>query len=380
MINHITNVNSNIYSKNNFCRKNVQTLRPINFQGKNVIQKLPLTIPALSSIALINNNNNFKEYFAKTGHIPTYIWIDGKPTHNPELDIYIEKIDNLTSKEKKQFVKAFCEETGFPNLDDVQKKMDNEIKRAIEVCFKDSDAKPLFAGYSSVCSVGRAVALPGSDCDGLFIVSNKSYGKNVPVRSDIGNEINQRILDTQGTHYPELFAIDELMPYVQMADEIFEEIKTTEKIESYKQNLMRSNQDFIKAGEFNLDIASKINNNQDKNMMYLTAMFVELIRSGHVLINNLDEDLLKKIKKSALYKYSNIVRQEGFKDNIKPKWANRVKMTSEFNSKSDEEKFEICRGILKASMGIHEQNPSNMYADFDMGNISELNSKLTSWG
>ena len=258
--------------------------------------------------------------------------------------------------------------------------MDNEIKRAIEVCFKDSDAKPLFAGYSSVCSVGRAVALPGSDCDGLFIVSNKSYGKNVPVRSDIGNEINQRILDTQGTHYPELFAIDELMPYVQMADEIFEEIKTTEKIESYKQNLMRSNQDFIKAGEFNLDIASKINNNQDKNMMYLTAMFVELIRSGHVLINNLDEDLLKKIKKSALYKYSNIVRQEGFKDNIKPKWANRVKMTSEFNSKSDEEKFEICRGILKASMGIHEQNPSNMYADFDMGNISELNSKLTSWG
>ena len=383
MINSVSNINPyNLYYSKNLKNKNIQPPSPISFQGKTIdtLKALSISIPALSSLAFINKNNYFDEYFDKVSQIQTYIWVDEKPHINPEFNAYIERLDNLNPKEKRQFVKAFCRKTGFPNLKKVQENMDNEIKRAIDVCFKDSDASPLFAGYASSCSVGRAVALPGSDCDGLFIVSDRAYGGKIPYRWDIGNEINQRILETQGMHYPELFAIQELIPYIEMADEIFEKIKTPEKIESYKQNLKRSDQDFLKAGEFNLDLASKITNDQDKNMMYLTAMFVEELRAGHVLINNLDKDLLNRIENSALYKYSNVVRQEGFKNNIKPKWANRIKLASEFNSKTDDESFEICKEILKSSMGIHENSQNDIYENFDMGNILELVSKLTSWG
>jgi len=209
MINSISRINNFNLQRRNLNNNNAQPKGQICFQGnKTALTTIPLTMSALSSIAFINKNF-FEEYYEKISKIKTYIWINEQPIRNPEFDTYIEKLDNLTDKEKKQFVKTFCEKTGYPNLEQVQKNMDNEIKRAIDVCFKDSDAKPLFAGYSSVCSVGKAVALPGSDCDGLFIVSDKPSGENVPYRHDIGDEINQRILETQGTHYPELFSIEE---------------------------------------------------------------------------------------------------------------------------------------------------------------------------
>ena len=352
----------------------------LSIRKSQILTSTLALIGGIASFLGINKNQpDFEKYFEEISKMPPKTFENGELVQNKNLIPYAEMLDNLNTKQKKKFVKVFCEKTGFPDLAKVQNIMDEEIKRAIYTSMEGSGIKPVFAAYTSSCSLGRASALPGSDCDGLFIVTDKPFNLVYLNRATIGNEINQRLLDTQGMHYPELFSINELLPFVELSNIIFEKIKTPQKIENYKNNLKRNDQDFIKAGEFNLDIAAKIKKDSIKNMMYLTGMFVEELRAGHILINNIDKKTLDKIQNSALYKYSNVVRQEGFQDNVKPKWENRKKMASEFNSMSDDEKFEICSEILKSSMGIQKPNPSKCYEDFEMGNILELIDKLTTF-
>lgn len=389
MINKVSYVqNYNFYSYNQRKYNNTTCSANINFKSSSKsIRKtaMALTLFPASIAGLFNafkgkNKFDAEEYFYKVWKMPTTIYFpDKEPIQNPELQEYVNKLDNLTKKQKKEFVRIFCEKTGFPNLDKVQEKMDNEILRAIAVAFAKTDNRPVFAAYSSNCSVGKSTALPGSDCDGLFIVAAKPLNLNEINRFKIGTEINQRILETQGSHFPELFSIDELIPYIELSNKIFEKIKTEQKIENYEKNLLRSDQDFVKAGEFNIDIESYIKDENTKNMLYLTAFFVEEYRAGHILLNYIDNDIKDLIETSAMYKYSNVVRQEGFKNNSKPKWDNRIKMCSEFESKSDDEKFKICSEILKSTMGVKQENISGSYDDFDMGNILDLIDILTSF-
>ena len=388
MINSISYAqNYNLYSYSS--RKYNKINHPnINFKAEQTIHKI---IPARTFISTAikkifaffnkrDNSFNFEKYFKKISTLPTNIYLpDGKSELNPELLKYARMLDNLSKKQKREFVKTFCKKTGFPNLKKVQKTIDKEILRAVNKTFEQSDAKPAFVAYASSCSVGRGTALPGSDCDGLFIVADKSFERWKVNRFILGEEINQRILETQGSHFPELFSIDDLVPYIKLSNEIFERIKTPQKIKNYEQNLLRSDQDFVKAGEFNIDIASKIINEDTKNMLYLTSFFVEEYRAGHVLLNNLDDYTKAIIEKSAMYKYGNVVRQEGFKNNSKPKWNNRIKMCSKFNFMPDSKKFKICSEILKSSMGVKQNNISGCYEDFDMGNILDLVDMLTSF-
>lgn len=322
---------------------------------------------------------DFKNLFEEIKYVQAKIWDGGHLIINPEVEKYIKIFENLSTASKRKFVKEFCNQTGFPDLKKVKEVMDSEIVNVTERLCSNAGYKPLFIGYSSSCSLGRAVAIPGSDCDGLFVVVDKKIDYNKINRGMLGNSINQRLLETTGKHYPEIFSINQLMRYIEMSDCIFDRIKTPQKIKIYEKNLERTDQDFIKAGTFNIDLASKITRSKDRNMMYLTAFFVEELRNGNILVNNIDKHTLNRIKSSAMYKYSNVVRQEGFKNNIKPKWTNRKVICKNFDKMNTEQQFDICLDIFKRSLGIKQQNKNSCYVDFNMGNIEESIKMLTSF-
>ena len=324
---------------------------------------------------------DFDKYFEDAKDITSYIW-DMKAGHivkNPKAEEYTSILDNLNKEQKAQFVKTFCQTTGFPDLNEVKKKIDKDITDTAKLVCRAGEREPLFLGYTSCCSVGKGTALPGSDCDGLFLVIDKMPDFKKLNNGLFGENINQRLVETSGAHYPELFDIEYLMQYVELADKIFKEIKTPEKIEEYKKNLERSDQDFMTAGQFNIDLAKEVENDRTKNMLYLTAMFVEELRAGTVLINNLDAKTLRRIKVSSLYKYSNVVRQEGFKNKTKEKWEIRKQTCNNFYNMTPEEQFKLCREIFKSSLGIKEETKSDCYKDFDMGNIGELVTTITTF-
>jgi len=366
-------------------RKNFKSIEQSGYTkngSADILKYMPQYIPfkGLNSVSEKQQNLrkiDFKEYFEKGKFIPAEIWENGVLMKNSEAENYVKALDNLDSAQKKEFVKEFCLQTGFPDLDKVKSKIDKEIIKTVNNVCRNAGYKPLFIGYSSACSAGRGTALPGSDCDGLFIAVDKKIDFRALNRAILGDSINQRLINAAGEHYPELFNIHQLMEYVQLADKLFKKFKTPGKIESYKKNLLRSDSDFIKAGGFNIDLAAEVKNPKTKNMLYLTSLFVEELRAGNVLINNLDKETLQKIKSSALYKYSNAARQEGFQNNTKAKWENRKKLCKKFPRMNPDEQFEICREIFKSSLGIVKAHGGNCFEYADLGNIKEFINIIT---
>lgn len=325
---------------------------------------------------------SFKNLFEQIKCLPSEIWINvngkGHCVKNPQTVQILKKLENLPLKERGDFVKEYCEFTGFPNLEKIAENIDNEILKNISIMSHNGNNKALFAGYNSNSSIGRKMALPGSDCDGLFIVVEKHLSEKVN-KGILGESINQRLVLTTGTHYPEVFSIDDIIAAIQKSEVAFRKIVNEEKIKLYESNILYKGNDHIKAAAFNIDIASQIENIHDKDMICEAAFFVELLRSGKVLLNNIDNRTLDFIRNSALYKYSNLFRQEGLKGQLKPKLINRQKLCNDFYNKSDEEKFEICRDLLASSFGEKSVKNASGFEDFDMGNIIEMYQKISSF-
>ena len=77
------------------------------------------------------------------------------------------------SSDKRQFINHYEELTGFPNLQEVSRRIQREFLRAVEQSQRDlsySKYDVLLAGYDGVCSVGRGKAFPGSDLDKAYVI------------------------------------------------------------------------------------------------------------------------------------------------------------------------------------------------------------------
>ena len=119
-----------------------------------------------------------RNWLQESAKIKSHIWEDAQDSRtcilNPESEKYIEKLKKLSPLEKRAFVKEYCEMTGFPDLEAVSKKIENEILTNFEKGCELEDSKPLFVGYDINNSIGRRKALPGSDCDGLICITENS--------------------------------------------------------------------------------------------------------------------------------------------------------------------------------------------------------------
>ncbi len=203
--------------------------------------------------------------------------------------------------------------------------MENEALRAIHTLADKNNFDIMFIGYDKNCSVGRSTALPGRDCDALFVIIDTSKHEEpwfaVQMRWQFKDLVNQRILNTPANSLPEVLSTDFIEEGLELADFAFKDANfNAMDLERFKENLFDDSKDFVKAGEFNIRLAERLPLDAcTRDKFYKTAMFVELIRSGKIIENNFNEAFLNRIKKSPLYEYSNIIHQEGFSELPKAK-------------------------------------------------------------
>ena len=77
------------------------------------------------------------------------------------------------SSDKRQFIRHYQDLTGFPNLQEVSRRIKKSFVSAVEQSERElyySKYDVLLAGYDGVCSVGRGKAFPGSDLDKAYVI------------------------------------------------------------------------------------------------------------------------------------------------------------------------------------------------------------------
>ncbi len=359
--------------QNNLIISNYTQRRRVN---QNNLERIPKTDSlqiSFKSAPLVN------ELLADIAHVPKDIWSYGALIKNPQVWACIERVKGLPEHLKKVFVKEYCAMTGFPDMAKITENIDKAIVDAVNNLSESRGVKPLFVAYDSNNSVARNRAIPGGDCDSLLYVIDK-YDSNFEVnRASIGNNMNQRLLETTGSAFPELFPLENLIQAIREADEIFQKNGLFFKIPLYRDNLLYSGESFVKAGEFNIDIAKYAKDKEQRNRLCQASMFAEKLRAGKVLVNNLDKDILDRIKNSAMYKYGNVMRQEGLKHKLKDKLSNRIDLCQEFIKADDDKKFEICVGLIERSFGV--ENPLIKKSDrqHNMGDIISFYKKISTY-
>ena len=307
--------------------------------------------------------------------VPNNIWQNGVLVQNPEIRNFIGKLDCLNVSEKLYFVNAYCDKSGFPSLKKVTEKIDEEIMRAINKLAPQARINPMFVAYSSISSLGRDMALPGSDADGFYILTDKMQNE-VFNRASVGFEMDQRIIESTGKHFPEVVSREEVLRGLDLAESKIKENRLLDKESQYKANIDYSGKSFVKAGELNIDVAETLDSRFDKMQVNLAGFFVELLRGGKVVFNNIEQKDLDKIRKTFFYKYSNMYRQEGLKGHLKPKLYNRIELSERFAQMTLEEQFNICKDLWEASFGVENEKSKAYHLLFDFGDVLDMYKKL----
>ena len=310
---------------------------------------------------------------------------------NREVGNMLSDLDNCTNEEKKRLVETFERTTGFFDFDKIKEKIDAEIvSSCCEMLYRHNFSKDdlKFIGYDSNCSLGRSLALPGSDADALFIIVDDTKSDNkwitAQMRWELKDIVNQRILSTPANHLPEVLSVSFLERGLKLADEAYKKADFSDvDLQRFEQNLYNSSKDFVKCAEFNIRLAELLpEDTQTRDEFYKTAMLAELIRNGKVLVNNLPNEISAKIKQSPLYKYSNLVRQEGLKYSQKYKYQKRRELQAKYQESDMNTKFEIVKELLKENYNLGSDEKNSLYSNtqqdgFDaMGNIDEMWHKI----
>ena len=134
------------------------------------------------------------------------------------------------SSDKRQFINHYEELTGFPNLQEVSRRIKREFLRAVEQSQRDlsySKYDVLLAGYDGVCSVGRGKAFPGSDLDKAYVIlrgTGWSYEEGELVdkfKGKLWENTDQRILsyNHDDAAFPQVYTKEQIERLTKAVDE-----------------------------------------------------------------------------------------------------------------------------------------------------------------
>ena len=302
---------------------------------------------------------------------------------NKEAQQLARQLEKLTLPQQKETVRMYSQQTGFPNLQKVRTNMEKEVVRALHNLAEKENFQIKFIGYDKNCSLGRTLALPGSDIDALYMIidyKNKPDWFSGAMRWKFKDLVNQRLVNTPAGHLPEILSMSFLNDGLKLASNAFEANNFSQtELEKFRKNLTDSSNNFVKSAEFNIRLAKKLpDDTLTRDKFYKTAMLVELIREGIILENNFSDDFINKVKDSPLYKYSNIMKMQGLSDKPKRKHIDRLNLTKNFNELDKHEQFEIVKSLIYASLNIFDTkyqnlfNNNNSQGQDEMGNILDM--------
>ena len=178
--------------------------------------------------------------------------------NDTKIDI-IKNIENLSVKQKQDFIDKFCNVTGLPDIDEFNCRMIEHSKNVINNSAENSGAKVLWSGFHKNCSAAKGLALPGSDLDGWsVIIDGNQNDKNIDNRTigqlDVGqlnaSNMSANGLNTEGTQADEIntgqMEINTIQTEETQTDEISSDNTDTDKIDSDKTNTDKLGSDDIR--------------------------------------------------------------------------------------------------------------------------------------
>ena len=279
-------------------------------------------------------------------------------------------LDALTSeKDKQRFIENYRNITGFPDLEKVSKNIEKEFIIGIKKSSIGLEGgKCLAAGYDDSCSVGKRSALPGSDLDKAFIIiqgSQPFQEENDKLiiqefKNRLWNNVDQRILSfNHDISFPNIYTSNQITTLVKAIDDKIKNIRFDKK---YLKDLI--NNEYVnleKASTFNIAVSERFpidkkSNEITKDDVKNLGYFVEALRDGKYLINSSEADtLLKSIKNSIFFKYSNIAQIRAVKNAISSgqEYKTKIKLREDLGAKFEtwdiDKQYDFVKALIKYS-------------------------------
>ncbi len=306
---------------------------------------------------------------------------------NPEqTGTIVDEIDSLTESQKKLFIKSFEEKTGFPDLKEVSRRIEKEAKRALLQTSEELGINVVMSNYNPTCSVGKGVALPGSDIDGWFIIIDGMEDDKKPFLKALQKNVNPLLLSivkNKTTDYPpDIVPKSQFLEVIEESDKVFNsdpEFNSFQELEKFSKKLNTQYENWVEAGEFNIKIARYLP--KEVRLPFLRAgIILENLREGTPFINSLNKQEIENIVSSALYKYSNSQQEHIYKTALKAKHLPRIKALESYSEMNLDEKFALIKSVIQIGYvaqrsNVREQEKS-FFADHGCGNMDELMAKI----
>ncbi len=282
----------------------------------------------------------------------------------------------ILTKDKRAFMEHYKKVTKFPDLRAVSLNIENEFVRSLRAVtgeFNDYKYDVIAAGYDGTCSVGKGMALPGSDLDKAFVILRGDAakiwgeGKDEEIVANFKNRLwfltDQRVLSyNHDTSFPTIMTINQVKDYIERLNGVTKSVKLDP--DRMSRNVREEYLDLIRASEFNINVAGllpkrkyddslhALNKENVKNFAY----FIESVRDGKKLITSqIFEELVKQIENSDFYRFSNVAQMQAMKNAVssgreqKNKIILRQTLKEDFNSWNTAKQFEFIKTLIKYS-------------------------------
>ncbi len=396
-INNTTKPNSNLYINNQNLINKDTFEKKSNVDNKQNISFTGIT-HALQEVSIKSLDDAIKQW-EKLKYAPYYEALDD--FKYPENKVIRAKnfgfLEQLTPEMKKGFVEHFEQVTGFPNLNAVSERIENEfVTRVYQAAERVAGGvKIIAAGYDPTCSVGLRRAFPGSGLNKSFVVlrNASSLSDTEVVNHFKGNfwfNTDQRILSlNKADNFPEVYTMDQVHHCLDIMDERANKLWFADGVKTYMKDMLEYETDPLKGGYFNINLTRVLpGNGVTKEFAKNFAYFIESVRDGKNLINNKNyyNTLYYAIRLSEFGQYTNVSRMNAHNklissgaEPIKAKLQLREALVKEYPQMSPDEKFELVKDIIKAVSKDNDNPKFTKYFENDAletAQYEELNKEL----
>jgi hypothetical protein len=268
----------------------------------------------------------------------------------------------------------------------VSRRIEEEAKRALLQTSEELGINVVMSNYNPTCSVGKGVALPGSDIDGWFIIIDGMEDDKKPFLKALQKNVNPLLLSivkNKTTDYPpDIVPKSQFFEAIEESDRAFNsdfELNSLQGHEKFSKKLNAQYEDWVDAGEFNIKIARHLP--KEVRLPFLRAgIILENLREGAPFINSFNKQETEKIVAGALYKYSNSQQEHAYKTALKAKHLPRIKALEGYAEKSLDEKFALIKSVIQIGYVAQRSNvreqEKNFFADHGCGNMDELMAQI----
>lgn len=374
-------------------------------EGRNIaFRGLPYKLKETPYKNTLNGNEALQKF--ENFKLGNYLDINGDPKEPGAKRIrennlsFLERVYNTS--DKKQFIDGYNALSGFPDMAEVSRRIQQEF---INACQKSEKAlmreypgckdcyKIVSAGFDGISSTSQNTAFPGSDLDKAYVIlqGNDNDSDNVNIAKNFRRELwkntDQRILsyNHDAAAFPGVYTLKQINSVADAINKKTEEMNLHEKKEisgttlyqklfkpqkseptkydNYMALTKTFDSDYVRANEFIIDVAKKFPRafawrtypdcqHPSREDIYKTGFILESIEHGKQLIGEHFETGLNSDARDLI----NLSQIRAIRNNSQPKekYEKRKNISHEFEKWDTEKQFSFIKAMIKASCGDNE--------------------------